>query len=288
VFVNGPWAAEQKNADFDSAGAVERYTRIAEKTKDWTLPTLTIQAWIARAVILDEYLSKGDAALAVLDEAVGVYGDSPLLSRARAKIYWRRNDHPKALEILRGIADVVGGNSSVERAFALREAAISAAKCSEWGQARAWFLEAQGPATASRTDDMKIMAIGLIADAAVAALETGNIVAAVMEFADALTALQKIDPENSLQSAYCRRAVHHALLWAKTIIDKAEMSIDARPIVMYPGGCSNPNPPDTIWSTPLVPLDLAWYVLAEIEAASGIDAGIVTALDQKLTRSPSR
>ncbi len=282
IFVNGPWAAQQKNADFDAADAVDRYARIAEKTKDWSLLALTLQAWIARAVLLDEYLSDGDTALAVLHEAAALYGDNPLLSRARAKVYWRRGDHPKALEILRGIADVLGRFSSVERAFALREAAICAAKCGEWKQAREWFLEAQDAAAASKTDGMQVMATGLIADAAVAALEIGNTVEALTGFARAATALRQIDPDASLQGAYCHRVVRHAFLWAKTVVEKAKQSIDGNPIVMLPGSCSNPDPPDAIRASPLAHLDLAWYMLAEIELAAGVDLGIVAALDDKL------
>jgi hypothetical protein len=283
VFVNGPWAAQQKNKDFDAADAVDRYARIAEKTKDWTVTTLTLQAWIARAVLLDEYLSKGDAALAVLDEAAALYGDNPLLSRARAKVYWRRDEHPKALEILRGIADVMGRDNSVERAFALREASISAAKCGEWKQARTWLLEAQEAAAASQTDDMQVMATGLIADAAVAAMEMGDVATALTGFVSAVTALRRIDPEASLQAAYCHRVVRYAILWAQSVVDKAEMSIGGKPIVMLPGSCSNPNPPDAVRTSPLASLDMAWYMLAEIEAAVGVNAGIAAALDDKLT-----
>jgi hypothetical protein len=64
---------------------VERYTRIAEKTKDWSLQALTLQAWIARVVVLDEYLSDGDAALAVLDEAVALYGNNPFFHQPARK-----------------------------------------------------------------------------------------------------------------------------------------------------------------------------------------------------------
>jgi hypothetical protein len=107
---------------------------------------------------------------------------------------------------------VVGSGNSVERAFALREAAISAAKCGEWKQARVWFLEAQGSAAASQTDDMQVMAAELVADAAVAAMETSNIAEALTEFASSVTGLRQIDPEASLQAAYCHRVVRHAPL----------------------------------------------------------------------------
>ena len=47
---------------------------------------------------------------------------------ATLTIYWRRDKHEKSAQILRAIADEVGKNSPIERAFAMREAAISAAK----------------------------------------------------------------------------------------------------------------------------------------------------------------
>lgn len=283
IFINGPWAAQQKHADFDAADAVNRYKRIADMTKNWGLPVLTMQAWIARAVVLDENMSQGDAALAVLDEAVAEFGEDPRLLRARAKIYWRRDDHPKALEIIRGIADVVGSGSTVERAFALREAAISAAKCGDWVQARRWFREARAAAAASQIDNMDVMAVGFDADMAVADVQAGDWLEALKGFAIALTGLAAIDAETDLRTAYCHRVIRHALLWVQSLADKNSIPIDGKPITVLPGSCSNPDPSEAVRSVPLAPLDIAWYMLAGIEAAIGIDADIANALDGKLT-----
>lgn len=282
IFIHGPWAAQQNNPDFDAADAVKRYARIADKTKDWGLSVLTMQAWIARAVVLDENMSQGDAALMVLDDAVKKFGDEPRLLRARAKIYWRRNDHPRTLEILRSIADVVGSGSTVERAFALREAAISAAKCGDWKQAEIWLREASAAAAASQTDEMHVMAVGLDADAAVAAVMSGDWAHALRDFAIALTGLATIDPESGLRAAYCHRVIRHAVLWTQSLADETDMLIDGKPIGMLPGTCSNPDPPEAVRSLPLAPLDIAWYMLAEVEAAIGINAGVESALGDKL------
>ena len=51
---------------------------------------------------------------------------------------------------------------------------------------------------------------------------------------------------------------------------------------MTPGACSNPEPSDRIRSSPLGPLDLAWYLLAETEVLSGQDVGIVHSLPDQL------
>ena len=43
---------------------------------------------------------------------------------------------------------------------------------------------------------------------------------------------------------------------------------------MLPGACSNPEPVPEIEQQPLGHIDFAWYMLAEIELASGLDVGI--------------
>jgi len=118
-----------------------------------------------------------------LDEAVMALSEDAGIARARAKIFWRHDKHDEALKILRNIADVVGRDSPIDCAFAMREAAISAAKTNDWAQAEAWFGEAETAASTSGTTDMGIMAIGLEGDRAVALLQTGNVEAALQTMA---------------------------------------------------------------------------------------------------------
>ena len=55
-------------------------------------------------------------------------GGDVVIARARARIFWRNDKHQESVKILREVADVVGRDNPVDRAFAMREAAISAAK----------------------------------------------------------------------------------------------------------------------------------------------------------------
>ncbi|TXN40810.1 ATP-binding protein [Methylobacterium sp. WL30] len=286
VLINSPWSSRSAQPDFDAADAAARYAHIAEKTRKWGIPDLAAQPWIARAVMHDEFMADGDGALAILEEATSVLGESPPLARARAKIYFRRNDFPKALEILHAIADVVGHDSPVERAFALREAAISAGSCGDWPQAEQWFRDAQASADAAQLGDMTAMAIGLGADAAAAALRCGEPARALRWLAEALTALAPIDPEASLRTAYVHRVVRHAVLWAKAIIENADVQIEGQPISVPPGTCSNPDPVEAIRQLPLSEIDTAWYTLAEAEIAAGVDAGILEGLPGRLAGGP--
>jgi hypothetical protein len=234
----------------------------------------------ARAVMDVPYFTQPEAAQIVR------LGEDVALSRARAKIFWHHDKHVEAVTILRAIADQVGRDSPIDRAFAMREAAISAAKTDDWAQAESWFREAQRAAATVETDNMHAMAIGLEADRAVAAFKIGQIDQALRGLASSLSGLAKLHPEASLRAAYCHRVVRHTVLWMETTIDRRETLIDGRPIVMLPGTCSNPEPPSAITALPLGPLDLAWYMLAEAEISSGRDVGIFRSLRQNLKDGP--
>ena len=285
LLINAPWVAEQSRDDFYASDALSRFRRMSEITGAWGIRPLCLQCWGAQAIMHDEFLDDPEAALAVLDEAVTVMGNDLILSRAKAKVHWRRSDHRIALGILRGIADRVGRDVPVERVTALREAAISAANCNEWAQAEEWFLEAQRTARLMQSDDQQAIVIGLGADSAVAALEKGDVGRMLERLGEALVALGDIDPEATLHNAYCHRIVRHTVLWAQSRILGEDIRIDGEAIVMRPGTCSNPEPLPEIRSLPLGHIDVALYMLAQLEAASGINVGIREGLIKSLLRS---
>jgi len=286
VFINSPWVSQQRENTLDAAEAALRYRRMAEKTQKWGIRPLTIQCWAAQAVMLDEYENDEQGALAVIDEAVMTIGDDPILARSRAKVYRHYGQHAMALDILSGIADQIGGDNSIDRAFALREAAISAAKCHEWSQAEKWFLEAQNAAKLAKLEDMRVMAIGLGADAAVAAFETGKVEQALIALAGAVEALADINPDASLRAAYCHRVVRHIILWFQSRVQESDVRIEGEPIMVAAGACSNPDPLPAIRDLPLGDIDLAWYMLAETETTADLDVGISAQLSDRLTEGP--
>jgi hypothetical protein len=285
MLINPAWAAEARRNELNAEDAAERYKRMALLAQKWKFRALAIECLVARAVLFDEYINDESAALEALDEAVAALGNDVVIARARARIFWRNNKHHESVRILREIADVVGRGSPVERAFAMREAAISAAKINDWPQAEEWFGEAEKAASTAETNDMQTMAVGLEADRAVALLEIGKVEAALQAMASCLTRLAKIDPEG-LRAAYCHRVVRHTVLWMESKIDKEVRLIDGKPIEILPGTCSNPEPPASIKDLPLGPLDLAWYMLAEAEISSERDVGIVKSLRSKLKDGP--
>ena len=232
--------------------------------------------------MLDEYQDDKDRALAVLEEVRARTGDDLILSRATAKVHHRHGDHHKALSVFRGIANHVGIDSPIERAFALREAAISAAECGQWGQAEKWFLDAREAASLIQYGSMPVMAIGLGADAAVVALETGNVHRVLVRLSEALEALSSVDPDSTLTAAYCHRVVRHTVLWAQSRIERSGIQIGGQPIQLKAGTCSNPDPLPAVRDLPLGHIDVAWYLLAELEAVTGLDKGILVTLEDRL------
>ncbi|MCE4224620.1 hypothetical protein HCU64_12715 [Methylobacterium sp. C25] len=281
VFINAPWAHEESNENFDVADAETAYARIAVKTGKWGIRSLAFQPWLARAVLHDERLGDGDRALAVLDEAVEELGDHRLVSRARAKIFWRRGDHSEALSIMRGIADLVGEGSAVERAYALRQAAISAAECADWRQAIEWFLEARTSAAACETDDMRAMGVGLGADAALALHRDGRTGEAIRGLEEALTALAEVDSSSLPSGRFVHVAVRSAVFSLLATVEGETRGDSSMPF--SPGACSNPQPPKEIMERRAGSIDLSWYVLATVDVTSGLDVGVADRLPEMLS-----
>jgi hypothetical protein len=170
ILINPAWVAEARRNELNPADVSERYKRMGLLAQKWKFRALSIQCHVARAVMFDEYMNDEAGALTALDEAVVALGEDVVIARARARIFWRNDKHQESVKILREIADMIGLDSPVERAFAMREAAMSAAKTNDWAQTEVWFAEAEKGARAAETNDMQIMAIGLEADRAVALL----------------------------------------------------------------------------------------------------------------------
>ena len=285
VLVHSPWVVERNNG-LNALDAAERYRCMAAQTSSWGFRAITIQCWIARAVMLDEYADDAEGALSVLDEAVAENGDDVLISRAKAKVYWRAQNYERALSILRNIADIVGKDNNVERAFVLREAAISAANCNDWAQAEEWFLDSKIAASRVRLPTMQAMSIGLGADAAVAAFKIGQVERCLGGLAEALVALGEIRPEATLQSAHCHHVVRHTVLWVQSTLEGRDVVLNGEPLSMRPGLCSNPEPVKEIAERPLGTIDIAWYMLAEAELMSRTNIGILNGLYGRLSNGP--
>ena len=282
--ISGPWAQQQRRDQerFDAAGSAIRYERMAATTLNWLTRSVSLQCSVAQSVMLDEYQNDKVGALRVLRQARSKVGDDPILGRALANVHFRHCDHRAALSAYRGMAVQIAICNRVERAFTLRKAAISAAKCGEWSQAQQWFGEAAAAAASIEGHDMAPMAIGLRADSAVADFEAGNTGNALTRFVDAVQALSDLDPADTLRAAYCHRVVRHSVVWMLSRAGEGDGTIYGTAISLEAGSCSNPDPPPTIREHPLGHIDIVWYMLTKAEVMLGIDVGISEKLEHRL------
>jgi hypothetical protein len=278
--VNCAWLAEHKRGVGDWPTIAEAYRRMANQAQSWGYRNLAIRCHVARAIALDEYVNDAPAAVNALSEAVGLLGEDPVLDRERAKILYRRRDHAGALHLLRTLADN-SGTDGIDKAYMCREAGISAAEIGEWAEAQHWFSLAAAAASTGHSDAMKLMAVGLGADEAIAAYKAGSIAVALSGLNASLNKLGPLDPGASLRNAYCHRVIRHAILWAYGQAIEQDVVVNGEPAGMVPGMCSNPEPTD-LRDLPLASIDYARYMLAQAEAATGADAGIQGALKGEL------
>ena len=279
--INHAWLEESKRQAPDWPAHLAAYGRMAGQAQSWGYRDLSIRCHLVRGIILDEYLNDPDAALRALDDAEGIHQSDPALDRARAKIFYRRKDHEAALQLFRDHAGKMELREPAARAYMLREAAISAAELGEWEEAREWFAAARHVASNTASANMKLMAIGLRADEALAAYQARDVVAALNGLETALDENASVDPASSILAGYRHRVIRHSILWLFGKTTDTAVAVGGEPTDMVPGMCSNPEPTD-LSDLPLVSADYARYLLAQAEIASGVSAGIEQRLRAQL------
>jgi tetratricopeptide (TPR) repeat protein len=281
LFINHPWLAEHKQGSIDWQACAALYLDMAQQAQKWGIRQLALRCYIARGVMLDEYALEPDKALEVLNEAEEILGADPALSRARAKVYYRRKDHAAALALLRDSAEKAARNDWIEQAFMFREAGISAAETGDWAEAAQWFGNAHAAACKASSDDMALMAIGLVADQGVASFQSGHLPNALAQMSSALSALPRFDANSSIKTGYCHRVIRHAALCINLRTTGKNWPIKHEQMGLVAGMCSNPDPND-IQDLPLGHIDIAWYLLAEAEIAGNAGSAINDALRSKM------
>lgn len=285
TIVNHPWVIEERRDDLDADDAADRYRRMSAAARNSGMKDFAIHCAIAQAVMLYEYRNDRERALSVFDHEGAYWGNDLALDRARARFYSHYGERREEFSIYERIADVRTSSSDVEQANRLRDAAISAASLQKWRQAEKWFVDARDIAFSDPGDDMMAFAIGLGADAAVAACMGMNFKQTIRLLAKAVHALSDVEPNVSTRAAYCHSMVRGAVFWALSrIMGHGLDNVDHLDQVFKdsPGLCSKPDPPATAEKIPLCDIDACWYLLSMMEVAAGIDLSIVSSLTNRL------
>jgi len=267
-FVHNGWAQEQLD-NVDLAEALVRYERMTEITRPWIRPETKIQLATARSVILDEGLSDGSAALETVDAAMAEFGESPALVRQKAKVLAHAGDDHAAAHLVIGIEDTVAVEAPFERALALRDGAVSAARAGLFPDAVRLFRKAYD---ALMREEARGLAVGIQVEIALTLWAMKNQAGALIALADALDAVALLDPCGSRQNEQAHqfsRAVAGLFLH-----DLDPYPSTPRPQIAFGRASALAGAAEPLLRPDLKPLPDNWRLLALCEITSGVDVGI--------------
>ena len=265
LMVNQAWLYNHQQGNINGIQSAETFLNLANKAKEWSEVDLTVSCLRARAVMLDEYANENDAALRTLDEADKEYPRQLPIMRQRAKIFYRHKRYAEAVGAYRSFINDLPEDDHIDRAYDYREFGISAAETGDLQKAKQCFEAAYSAANQS-TDRMQIMATGLLADCAVIAFKLNNVTEAIKYMIQALDKAGDIDPDRGRHERYTIRVLGNAIVWMRS-----EVYIGKWPgqeMFIAFGCCSNPDPLKEIMEHPALPILLARYQLATLEAES--------------------
>jgi hypothetical protein len=282
AMLNSAWLKEHEEKTIDGRSGATAYGEMARLAMSWNERDIAIRCQAIRSVMLDEYANDDKEALAALDEAEVACGPDPVISRARAKIAYRRRRHSEALDLLRDIALNQPSQDPVERAFLCREAAISATEVGEQEEALIWFRAAREAALQGSSSSLQPMIVGLKADEALAEWRCGRAELAIQGLAAAVGEVEKIDPKGSLKAIYLHKVIGHACLWLNGQVTGEAYRIEGDHALAPPGICSNPEPIEEIRTLPPSPIDGAFYLLSMAEIWTGKKLGVERSLNARL------
>jgi len=278
LMIDAAWLAEMREGTLDGLVAAKKYLQLAAIAEKWEDTDIAIECECARAVMLNEYADDSKGALASLEEAEKKHPNNPRLLRERAKIYFSNGDHKTALATIEKVVDAIPKDDHIERAFALRDAAVSAAKTGHPQKAGDYFTEAYKAAIFAG-DSMRPMAIGLKADCALVKFRSGDAGDAIQLMREAILDTEQLKPEAGEKAEFCRLSISQVILWMQEQVKKSALTqFDFALVVGY---CSNPDPPDKVMDMPCPPLLAAWYHLAVLELILRTDSAILAELRKR-------
>ena len=288
MLVTGAWMNEHKENTIDPSTHSAVFAHLEKQAIRLGQTDLAVCCRKFQAIILDEYGNDKNSALAILEEGLSVFGQTNSeLVREKAKVLYRSDDHKGSLAISKTLIESDVPLSEVEKAFLGRDAAISAEMQDDFKTARQCYLFGSAAAHKSKLPNMTAMRIGLLADAALASWHDGDRQTCLQDFVTVLDELNKIKPDETLRTAHCHAVARHVLLWLDQDITGEKCLLeDGEETKIYSGCVSNPEPHPGIKERYIPPIELAWYMLAQIENNAVLDAGITDNLKQFLPRGP--
>lgn len=275
MMIDNAWLKETQRDSFEPQATADMFGRLGAMAIAWEATRLAGRCYRAQAIVLDEYVKDKAAAYAALDAAADRLPDNYDIERERGKIAWRNDDYPKAYAIFRGLEPQFADVDELDAAFALREAAISAAETGEPLEGARLFDEAHNYALKGRDGALSPLSVGLAADAAAQRFGAGEELLASRAMADVLRDLASIDPAERPTAHSVHLFVKHLILWMQNRHEP--LLVDGEAPFYPPGTASNPDPKAELANMPVIPLAPAWMLLARIALRAGVPVDEVIA-----------
>ncbi|MBA4090099.1 MAG: hypothetical protein C0494_05835 [Sphingobium sp.] len=275
MVIDNVWLKESQREGFDAQGAAATFERLGVMANAWASERLAGRCFRAQALLLDEFCKDIGTAYAALERAAILLPGNFDIARERGKIAWRADDYPQAYTILRGLEDRLAEVDGLDAAFALREAAISAAEIGKPLEAARLFEKAHGIALEDRDGRPSPLSVGLAADAAAARFGAGDEAAAVRSMVSILDDLALIDPLERPTTHAIHILAKHIVLWMRS--RHQPLLVEGEPPCYPPGAASNPSPNPGLSAFPVTPIEPAWMMLAKTALQVGLPSDEVLA-----------
>ncbi len=283
VFVHNAWAKEQL-ADQDLGPSLAHYERMSQIVSTWGLEDIEIEFAIARSVILDEGLNDKERALSNIEDAIKRFGKRPALIRQKSKVLGHQGNAEAAAELFISIEPELDQLAPFNRALALRDGAVDCADANRLEDAARLFAKSRTILEAEKTH--VALQIGLRTEEALVAWARSDRCGALPTLADALEALEKLDPTVSRQNEWAHMVGRAAI--GLFMHDLKPFPSESRPEFAF-GRASELVRDGELEGFDLKSLADNWRILELVEIEAQVDTGIAerSARRQEATRNIS-
>lgn len=235
MLINGAWLPEVKATSPDWEKVLRVLDKVAAAALAKHADHLVAGAYRSKAIVLKEYASdKGDA-LETINEGVQELGYAhPALQDYLAKIYMLEGRYADAIRTWQHISPESESRKTTWRIFSHRDGLMCAGFLADWPSVAEFTL--QGEKVARRIWG-EVVAVGYMAEHALALWKSGDYATAVNEFAQILNKLKTLPNPNIDPMSYALHArVFVAVKW---FAGNAKEGVEPQL-----GIFSDPSPPD--------------------------------------------
>jgi len=270
MLIDNGWISAVDSGVVDGRADAARYDRMARLALGWGAPDLAEKAFRVVAILLDDYAEDRAAALASLDEAERLLPGHLELPRQRAKIFWRAQDYQHALDLFAEIVPALIAQGTMDAAFALREAAMSAGELGYWQRAEQLFAAGRSAAERASGRDDHPLAIGLGADGAASRFQAGDRAGGICDLVRAAALVGDARSSVIPLHRYLYLIIGHLAYWMGTIDDPEARVADGGAVRYSPGSASNPGPRDSVYALTLHPPAMLWFTILSVSIDNGL------------------